>query len=260
MAIFITVSPTHHIVEVLPYYLEKIFSTNFLNCHRAIEGRKIIVNFKHDDDTYSVSSIYAPNEEKSRITFFKNIQKWVKQNSINEHCIILCGDFNCAMEKIDRNTNKSDKSTTHLKNLKVHLNVSDSFRQLHPSTIKYTYSNLSASYQSRIDYIFISDFLKGFNTNIRIKPVPKIPDHKAVVLSLKIENSRGNGYWKLNNNWLQNNIYCESIITIISETCNEYDWLDDKRLIWDLCKIKIKEFSIKFAVNMARQKTLLLKY
>ena len=26
-----------------------------------------------------------------------------------------------------------------------------------------------------------------------------------------------------------------------------------KRLTWDLCKIKIKEFSIKFAVNMTRQ-------
>lgn len=178
---------------------------------------------------------------------------------INEHGIILCGDFNCAMEKIDRNMNKSDKSATHLNNLKLHLNVSDSFRQLHPSTIKYTYSNLSASYQSRIDYIFISDFLKGFNKNIVIKPVPKIADHKAVVLSLRIENSRVNGYWKLNNNWLQNDIYCESIITIISETCNEYNWLDDKRLIGDLCKINIKEFSIKFAVNMARQKNAFIK-
>ena len=72
----------------------------------------------------------------------------MRQNSINEHGIILCGDFNCAVEKIDRNTIKSDKSTTYLKNIKAHLNVSDSFRQLHPSTIKYTYSNLSASYQS----------------------------------------------------------------------------------------------------------------
>lgn len=47
----------------------KYFQYKFLNCHRAIEGRKIIVNFKHNDDTYSVSSIYAPNEEKSRIMF-----------------------------------------------------------------------------------------------------------------------------------------------------------------------------------------------
>ena len=124
-------------------------------------------------------------------------------NLINEHGIILCGDLNCAMEKIDRNTNKSNKSTTHLNNLKVHL--SDSFRQLHPSTRKQTYSNLYASYQSRIDYIFISDFLKGFNKNIVIKPVPKMPNHKAVILSLKIE--MGTEYWKLNTNWLQKTIF-----------------------------------------------------
>ena len=81
---------------------------------------------------------------------------------INKHSIFLCGDFNCAMEKIDRNTNKVDKSVLHLKNIKQHLNLNDSFRELNPTLIKYTYSNSSASYQSRIDYIFISIFLKRF--------------------------------------------------------------------------------------------------
>ena len=230
------------------------FEYTFLNSHFSIDGRKIIVNFKHKDETFSVSSVYAPNDEKLRIIFFKNAQKWVRQHSVNEHSIILCGDFNCAMENIDRNTNKVDKSVFHLKNFNQHLNLNDSFRELNPTLIKYTYSNASASFQSRIDYIFISNFLKSSNKNCIIKQVPKIPDHKAVIITLKIDNSRGNGYWKLNNKWLQNEIYCESIKVIINETCNEYNWLVDKRLIWDLCKIKIKEFSIKFAVNMTRQR------
>ena len=70
---------------------------------------------------------------------------------------------------------------------------------------------------------------------------------------MEIDNSRGSGYLKLISNWLQNDIVCELIKVIINETCNEYIWLVDRRLTWVLGKIKIKEFSIKFAVNMTRQ-------
>ena len=44
-----------------------------------------------------------------------------------------------------------------------------------------------------------------------------------------------------------------NIESIIQTTCNYYAHLEDD-LIWDLFKIKIKEFSIKYAIAVSRKK------
>lgn len=66
--------------------------------HKTSVGRKILVNFKIGDISYSLANIYAPNKEACNIDFLKGVKRFIIKNSINTENIILCGDFNCHLE------------------------------------------------------------------------------------------------------------------------------------------------------------------
>ena len=59
---------------------------------------------------------------------------------------------------------------------------------------------------------------------------------------------RSPGFWKLNVSWLENAEYQNSIQKLIQDTCEENKHLNPN-LIWDYCKIKTKELSIRFAIQ-----------
>ena len=42
---------------------------------------------------------------------------------------------------------------------------------------------------------------------MKLKVVRKIPDHKACILNLSLNNMKGKGYWKLNSKLLKNETY-----------------------------------------------------
>ena len=66
---------------------------------------------------------------------------------------------------------------------------------------------------------------------------------------------RGPGYWKLNVSVLNEELYREGICDIVQETFLEY--LDmhqiEKSMTWELLKIRVKEFSIKYG-SVRKQK------
>ena len=65
---------------------------------------------------------------------------------------------------------------------------------------------------------------------------------------------RGPGYWKLNISYLDDHNYVSSVKTIIKETIEEYDLIEDKRLVWDMIKVMVREFSIRYCAQMAKSK------
>ena len=82
------------------------------------------------------------------------------------------------------------------------------------------------------------------NANIITAPVP---DHQAVMLNITIlPRKRGAGIWKLNNSILANDTYKKGIKDIFFETIAQYDDSVSKKILWDLCKIRFKEYTIKW--------------
>ena len=65
-------------------------------------------------------------------------------------------------------------------------------------------------------------------------------------------NRRGKGYWKLNNLLLNDKAYCENIISIFQNTVDEYNDKIDLHSLWELCKIRFKEYSIKYSIIRKR--------
>ena len=60
------------------------------------------------------------------------------------------------------------------------------------------------------------------------------------------DKKRGNGYWKLNISVLNEEGYKDKVPNIIRHTREEYQGEIDKEIIWELIKIRVKEFSIRY--------------
>ena len=62
-----------------------------------------------------------------------------------------------------------------------------------------------------------------------------------------VENIRGKGYWKFNCSLLHDSKCVNDIKHIIEKYRDEYESLNDKGLVWDLIKMKIREQTIKYS-------------
>ncbi len=86
--------------------LSIIFSKNvnftLINQHRSEDGRKLILNGSIDDNIVNLVPLYAPNKMPERQHFFNAANNWIKKNMMFEDAIIISGDLNCCLRKIDR--------------------------------------------------------------------------------------------------------------------------------------------------------------
>ena len=115
----------HRIVEEFQSYFIKIFQYELLNCHKSIDGRRLLVNIKVDDNIITIVNIYAPNDEKNRIDFFKRLKSWISQYALNDNNLLIVGDFNCILQSTDRANTlvNADRSSKCLHDLMSFLNA-----------------------------------------------------------------------------------------------------------------------------------------
>ena len=138
--------------------------------------------------------------------------------------------------------------------------LTDSWGQLHNATPTYTYYDKKSNSYSRLDYIFKPNNANFEAINIEItQPIKNqgVIDHSAVKLVLNTGGSRkGPGYWKLNNAILCNEDYLKQTKNIIKNTTKEYESLKSYQLIWEMIKINVKEFTISYCKNKAKERSL----
>ena len=163
----ITNSPHSRGVSIL---FGKNFSPSVHNVHTGEDGRKILINVDYMGQKYAIANIYAPNSIPARRYFYRHIQHWIADNANNENCMIVCGDFNCSMQNMDRKTPSVDASRGSLMDLLTYLKLKDTYREKNKSKPGFTYYNRSGSVQCRIDYIFCSSYLTDLSRNISRNP------------------------------------------------------------------------------------------
>ena len=200
-------------------------------------------------------NIYAPNAEKERNIFFKAVQKLIsQQKSSNEHCIIG-GDFNYTPDpNLDRDNRdkhdnlRQDKSSNGFRHLCQTLNLTDIWRLFNPAKVHYT-----CQAKSRIDYFLVNDNILHMSLNTSILNGPVKSDHMLISLNLKTSNhKRGPGYWKLNCSYLEEEQYRKGIKQVINNIKQEK--FESRQLQWEMCKIKIKEFSSTYGRERQQNK------
>ena len=192
------------------------------------------LSMKIDHDIITLVNIYAPNNENCRVDFFKRMQTFINQHSLNIKNVLLCGDFNCTSNKT------SDKSTVKLNAVCKNIDLIDVWSEKHGNMTGYTWCDGENVPKSRIDYMFLS---KDFIYDVKQIIVRKIPgthsngsrmsDHRALKCTFYLShNEKGSGYWKLNTSYL-----VKDIIQNVKED------IDGSHLYkWETLKYNVKTF------------------
>ena len=79
-------------------------------------------------------------------------------------------------------------------------------------------------------------------------------DHSPVTISIKpedIQEKRGPGYWKFNNSLLEDEEFVTEMSFIIKHAAEKHKDIADKRLCWEMLKMEIRMFAIRFAKKKA---------
>jgi len=232
--------------------VRKEFRCNIIKIIKDNEGRKMLLKIDIDGDCYDIANLYCPTVLKDRIEFLRKCTDWLHANVRDDSNLIVGGDVNCIDWPTDRVSLETDKSSVYLRKLKNKFNITDIWKIMNPHTRDYTY--IDPSYRnrnSRIDILCACEKIVSRIESCEHSLAP-CPDHKAVIMKFACnDRKRGKGYWKLNTSILKETNYTQSVKNLIVNTIDEYNHCSDidKSLIWDLIKIRVKEFSIMYCSN-----------
>lgn len=145
------------------------------------------------------------------------------------------------------------KEIEHLSNL---YNLLDIWRNRNPHTERFTWRNKSLKIQCRLDFFLISKNVYNVVSSCNISNAPE-SDHSVITLHLKSENlkqNRGPGFWKFNNSLLEDAEYTNKLHENLDSFKNKYAEVDDLGLKWDLIKMEIRGFTIKYSKIKAKKR------
>ena len=227
-------------------------------CIQDTNGRFLILDLLIDELHLILVNIYAPNDANQQVTFFKELENQLEDFA--QENIIIAGDFNCALSENDKKGGNPVwkksiviKEVQHLANL---YNLTDIWRDRNPNDNRFTWRNKSLKVQCRLDFFLISKELSSDTHACNIINAPET-DHSAVTLHLKTEDllqPKAPGFWKFNNSLLDDEDFTSAIRESLPDFKDKYADLDDLGLKWDLIKMEIRGFTIKYSKIKAKNK------
>ena len=238
---------TQHSKGTAILFSEKL-NFDLINVHKTEDGRMILINLKIEEKNLTLINIYAPNDQTNRKTFFNKVQKWISQFALNKDEMIIGGDFNCVeshkLDRIETSTYVADTSLKSYMNRKEKLQLSDIWRDIQPNKKQYTYLE-----KSRLDKFLITQECSNLTQKTKIFTAGIRSDHKCISIELNLSSTkRGPGRWKLNTSILNDTAYKTELPKAIQHVKQNFNFLS-KQMIWEVCKIKVKEFTIAYCTK-----------
>ena len=230
-----------------------------LRLERDNEGRFLILEIERKGAVYTIGNIYAPtrNFERDQQQCFNNFT--AKLELMQNIHTILGGDLNLYMNpRLDKLDNSPDYNDN--RNFRADVcsfvetnNIVDVWRTINPDKRCFTWHR--SDKRSRLDYLLTSEHLLNFIDDVDILPGIQ-SDHSLLKLSLKTGNKheKGRGFWKFNSSLLHDPVYVDKIKNVIRETAQNYEGLEDKRMLWEIIKLEIRTQTIPYCVMKKRQK------
>ena len=226
------------------------------NCISDRRGRYIILDVSIDDSRVTLVNIYAPNDLNQQAKFFKSLNHQLQ--NFSQQNIIIGGDFNCAMtDKDKKGGNPVDKKAPVIKEIEQlcnMYNLVDIWRHINPHLESYTWRNKSYKIQCRLDFFLASEELCNLEASCKIFHAPET-DHSAISLHFQAKakkQHRGPGFWKFNDSLLSDVYYVNSLRENITSFKAKHANVPDKGLKWDLIKMEIRGFTVKYAKTKAK--------
>ena len=124
--------------------------------------------------------------------------------------------------------------------MSAELDLVDIRRIRNPTVTRFTWRQKKPIIQRRLDYWLVSDSLQDDIDSVDIKTSIK-SDHSAIIDDLE----KGPNFWKFNSNLVNDSAYCELLTTEYAYWFEEFKEVQDKRVLWDLIKYKIRQQTIR---------------
>ena len=235
--------------------IKKGLQYEFLSKYTVVQGKAMVLEILLNECKLLLINVYAPNEDDP--AFFQCIFNQVE--ALDYDHLIIGGDFNKVldmdMDKKSKCKNMVVPKAVDFLNAYIEENLwVEAWHQLNPDKCQFTWFHRNPHVvMSRIDY-----FLMPFSTFGHVDSCDIIPDvhtdHSFVRMEISLHReARGRGLWKMNISLLQNIDYINEINNIISQRFGGEDIVNIKS-IWELFKIEVAEFSMKFSKQLAQDR------
>lgn len=231
-------------------FFSERFDGRLVSWKRDTEGRVISFLVSHSNCKFNVVCIYAPTQPSQRNSFLQSFHRFFFANAN----LIICGDFNC----YDSNRDKFGGNpvlSKELPHIKLHFDLIDIWRSLHPRISQFTWFNSDLSIASRLDTFLVSRNFRDCVQNCEISPC-SYSDHDFVFLDVNLANSfqHGPGLWKFNNSLLSDEGFCAEIRSVIDRFSEFKHVFLSAADLWESLKADLKRVSIQFSRSTAKNR------
>ena len=172
--------------------------------------------------------------------------------------IFFCGDFDVTFDPnldCSGGTPAKKDSFKCIQDMCLDYDVIDIWRVRNPDTKLFTWRQRKPFVQRRLDLWLISDACQDDVEDADI--IPSInSDHSAIVLHFSTieKQNHGPSYWKFNSSLTNDTNYVTLINQSIPVWLNEFKDVTDKRVLWDLIKYRVRQVTIKYSKERARER------
>ena len=216
-------------------------------------GRFIKMTLSMEDTELDIINVYAPNVVSERVRFFNELA-----GNITETPVMVMGDFNTVLSKLDRSSKvlESDTSRAALNKAAQLFQLEDVWRNRHPDTTGYSWRRRveGCLRQSRIDYCLMSRLLLR-HCNSTYYRRTSFSDHSIMYIKCDFsEVERGPGLYIFNNALLKDDTFCDGILRIIDNCFTCPLFVNDICVWWDNLKYKMKMFSQQYGKKLQKEK------
>ena len=227
-----------------------------LESHRHISnGRATLIEIEYDSLKLCIVNVYCPNNDD--VPFLENIFLETISRSRDDQ-VIFVGDWNTVLNNmLDKQGGSAAHANSRCQNFLNEVisdyGFTDIFRLNKGVDAKiFTHFNKKCKTQSRLDFFLVQDSLVNLPVCETEISHGYRSDHSYISLSLQGQTiAHGKGYWKLNNAHLLDQNFVTEVKNIIQNTREES--FDSYRGLWDVIKIKIKQFAISFGIKRKKR-------
>ena len=183
------------------------------------QGNLLAVTFKLEKQALTLINIYGPNCDDPG--FYLALKKVVDDHQTSGEAVIICGDFNLAMDQaIDTHNYRQEYNRNAkgiLRQLMSEHMLVDIWREMNQHKRQYTWFNGRLDKMARLDMFLISNSMIPLISYCEIKSTFR-SDHAIITIGCDcLQERRGNGLWKFNLALLKETEYIEKIKTVIAK-------------------------------------------
>ena len=144
------------------------------------------------------------------------------------------------------------ESVKLLDEIRLDMDLVDIWRIRNPDKRLFTWRKTNPLIQRRLEFWLISDICQNEVKQVKIIPSIK-SDHSAItLLFIGTEVQRhGPSRWKFNSNLIKDE-YIKLITDSVPVWIEEFKDVNDKRVLWNLIKYRIREVSMRYSKEKAR--------